>query len=129
VNEMLILTVPIRVVTEDEDDSLISELGSLKGIQFNQAVRNLSTTTSTEIPFEGDHLSIKLHKFSSPAPPAPSPPSKRKHKPRVSNSRPPQFNPSGTDMHLFEGGETWEDIGEMDKTWVIPMDGKSLSLT
>jgi hypothetical protein len=121
---MVIMTVPIRVVTEDEDDSLISELGGL-GIQFKQPTRNLSTRTSTEIPFEGDHLSVKLNRYNSPIPPAPTPPSTRKHKKRVSTSRPLQFSPTATDMHLFEGGETWEDIEETEKPWIIPMDGNS----
>lgn len=123
-NKMVTLTVPIRVVTEDEDDSLISELGGL-GIQFKQPMPNLSTRTSTENPFEGDHLSVKLNRFNSAVPPAPTPPSTRKHKKRVSTSRPLKFSPTATDMHLFEGGETWEDIGETDQTWIIPMDGNS----
>jgi hypothetical protein len=102
----------------------MSDLGSLKVVEFNRPVRNLSTTTSTEIQFEGEHLAVNLHQIDTSVPPASSPPAKRKHK-KHSNSRPPQFTPAGTDMHLFEGGDTWEDIEEMDKTWIIPMDGNS----
>jgi hypothetical protein len=118
--------VPIRVLTEDEEDTL-SEFTSVKSIQKGQPISNLTTTTSTELPFEGDRFSVNLHKLNPPPPPEPSPRSKQhKHEKRVSKSTRSLYSTATTEMHLFEGGDTWEDMEGLDKTWIVPIDGNSL---
>jgi hypothetical protein len=113
-------------VTKEEDDTISLQttgFASVRGVQIPSA--NLLTTTSQEISFKPEQLALKLEKLTTtPPPPLESPPYPSKHsmnrhvkKSSDAASCPP------TEMKLHEGGDTWEDVEELDKDWHISMDG------